>query len=88
METGIKESWHFREDEAPLEEGMPRLTLEAFEKPDRKVITGKGRTVSLQHGVGIEGDLIDRRSLTQTFSWRIGSGRGKCPQDDLLDWAG
>ena len=35
----------------------------------------------------MEGDRIDRRSLTQSFYWRVDSARGKVPIDDNLDWA-
>lgn len=87
METGIEEQWHWDEDDKPLEEGTPRFRLEAFEKPDRQVVTTDGRTVSLRHSVGIEGDRIDRRSLTQGFHWRVDSAGNKVPMEDLLDWA-
>jgi len=86
-ETGITEQWNFGKDGAPLGEGIPEFRLEAFAKPDRKVTTGDGRTVTLQHRVGMEGDRIDRRSLTQSFYWRVDSAGGKVPIDDALDWA-
>ena len=86
-ETGITERWNFGKDGAPLGKGIPEFRLEAFAKPDRKVTTGDGRTITLQHRVGMEGDRIDRRSLTQSFYWRVDSARGKVPIDDTLDWA-
>lgn len=86
-ETGIEEQWNFGKDKAPLAEDVPEFRLEAFAKPDRKVATADGRTVTLKHSVGIEGDRVDRRSLTQSFSWRVDSAGGKVPMDDALDWA-
>lgn len=86
-ETGIMEQWNFGKDDAPLAEDVPEFRLEAFAKPDRKVATADGRTVTLQHNVGIQGDGVDQRSLTQSFYWRVDSAGGKVSMDDALDWA-
>lgn len=86
-ETGIKEQWNFSTDGGPLDVDIPEFRLEGFAKPDRKVTTADGRTVTLQHSVGLEGDMIDRRSLTQSFCWRVDSAGGRVPIDDALDWA-
>jgi hypothetical protein len=86
-ETGIKERWNFGKDNAPLPDDVPEFSLEAFAKPDRKVATADGRTVTLQHTVGIDGDSANRRSLTQNFSLRVDSADDKVSVDDALDWA-
>ncbi len=86
-ETGIREQWNFPKDEASLDETIPEFRLEAFAKHDREVTTTDGRTVTLRHRVGIDGDRIDRRSLTQEFHWRVNSSAGTVPVDDALDWA-
>ena len=86
-ETGITEQWNFNENGTPLGEGIPEFTLQAFAKPDRKVTVADGRTIVLQHRVGLEGDRVDRRSVTQSFCWRIDSSAGKVSMDDALDWA-
>jgi hypothetical protein len=88
LETGIKERHSWREDGQPLGEEDPRYTLEAFEKPDRSVTTIDGKTVSLKHRVGIEGNRISQRSITQGFHFHIDSAAHKVPIDSLLDWAG
>ena len=87
LETGIKEQWNWREDGQPLDEATPKFRLEAFEKPDQQVTTDDRRVISLKHGVGIDGNVIDRRSLTQSFHWRIDSSGDRADIDDLLDWA-
>jgi hypothetical protein len=86
-ETGIREQWNYRQDGVALDEEVPAFRLEAFSRPDRKVVTADGRTLMLQHSVGIDGDMIDRRSLTQSFCWRIDSDDGNASIDDALDWA-
>jgi ApeA N-terminal domain 1 len=86
-ETGIVEKWNFSETGGPLAEGIPEFRLEAFAKPDRKVTIADGRTLTLQHRVGISGDRIAQRSITQSFDWRIDYSGGKISVEDVLDWA-
>jgi len=86
-ETGITEKWNFSEDGKPLGEGIPEFRLEAFAKPDRKVTIADGRTVTLQHRVRLEGDRVDRRSISQSFGWRVDSSDSNVPIEDALDWA-
>jgi hypothetical protein len=90
LETGIRESISWREDGGFFEdpEGQPRFELRAFDIPKREVELETGARVSLLHGLGIEGDRLDRRSLTQSFSWRVELDEGqKLPMEDLLDLA-
>jgi hypothetical protein len=87
METGIKEEWNWREDGQPLDEDIPQFRLMAYGKPDQVTTTSDGRTISLKHEAGIEGDPIHRRALTQSFHWRIDSPGELVDIDDLLDWA-
>jgi hypothetical protein len=86
-ETGITENWNFSDDGSPLDAGVPEFSLQGFAKPDRQVDISDDRTLMLQHSVGIEGDGIDKRSITQSFNWRLDSTNGKVPVDDALDWA-
>jgi hypothetical protein len=86
-ETGITEKWNFSENGAPLAEGIPEFRLEASQSPIEKSRSPMARTVTLRHRVGIEGDRIDRRSITQSFNWRIDSSGGKVSVEDALDWA-
>ena len=81
METGIKEQWNLRGHNQLLAETTPQFRLEAFEKPDKVITAADGRVVSLKHSVGIDGDIIDRRCLTQSFSWRIDTAGDKFPMD-------
>ncbi len=82
-ETGISEEW--REDGGTLED-VPRFRIEAREKPDRCAVLANGGSVYLKHRVGITGDGMSDRALTQDFHWRVDQP-GMVSMDDLLDLA-
>jgi ApeA N-terminal domain 1 len=87
METGIKEEWAWREDQSlTREDEPPSFKLEARVRSARQVVIGSGASVSLKHNVGMEGDGVDSRALTQGFWWRV-ELPGKVSIDDLLDLA-
>lgn len=82
-ETGISEEW--RKDGGRRED-VPRFRIEAREKPDRSAVLANGGSVHLKHSVGITGDGMSDRALTQAFHWRVDQPRG-VGMDDLLDLA-
>jgi hypothetical protein len=82
-ETGISEEW--QEANGTLED-VPRFRIEAREKPDRRVVLANGGTVYLKHSVGITGDGMSDRALTQGFHWRVDQP-GMVSMDDLVDLA-
>jgi hypothetical protein len=82
-ETGISEEW--READSALEDA-PRFRIEAYEKPDRFATLANGGTVYLKHSVGITGDRMSDRSLTQGFHWRVNQPE-MVSMDDLQDLA-
>jgi len=84
-ETGIDEMSNWREDGGPLE-GVPRFRIEAREKLDRHVVLASGSSLSLKHSVGISGDRMSERALTQAFHWRLDQ-QDKASMEDLLDVA-
>jgi hypothetical protein len=88
QETGIRERVSWLESGGLLEEaaGHPRYELKAFDIPKREAALQTGATVSLIHRLGTDGDPLDRRSLTKSFSWRIDLPEGrKRPMEDVLD---
>jgi hypothetical protein len=90
LDTGIRESISWRDDGGLLEEagGQPRFELKAFDIPEKEAELKAGARVSLVHRLGIDGDRLDRRSLTQSFQWRIDLAEGqRQPMEDLLDLA-
>jgi ApeA N-terminal domain 1 len=82
-ETGISEEW--REDDG-TQEDVPRFRIEVRKKPDRCAILANGGSVYLKHSVGITGDEMSDRALTQGFYWRVDQP-GMVGMDDLLDLA-
>jgi ApeA N-terminal domain 1 len=82
-ETGISEEW--RDADGTLQD-VPRFRVEAREKPDRRADLANGGTVYLKHSVGITGDGMSNRALTQGFHWRVDQA-GMASLDDLLDLA-
>jgi hypothetical protein len=82
-ETGISGEW--REDSGTRED-VPRFRIEVREKPDRRAILTNGGSVHLKHNVGITGDGLSDRALTQGFHWRIDQP-DMVSMDDLLDLA-
>ncbi len=82
-ETSITEQW--REDGGTPED-VPRFRIEAREKPDRGAVLASGGSVYLKHRVGITGDGISDRALTQSFQWRVDQP-SLTNMDDLLDLA-
>lgn len=85
-ETGISEEWTWPESNAALT-SEPQFRLEARNLPERHVVCARGDTVRLEHRVGIRGDDISERCLSQRFFWRVDSP-GKVGIDILVDLAG
>jgi hypothetical protein len=62
--------------------------MKAFDIPTKEAELKAGARVSLVHRLGIDGDSLDRRSLTQSFRWRIDLAKDqRQPMEDLLDLA-
>lgn len=85
MESGLSEAWTWRQDGAPLTD-EPRFRIEARDLPERQISCDSGHSVRLRHRVGISGDDLTRRCLSQRFSWRI-DGTAKLGIDSLVDLA-
>lgn len=85
-QTGITEEWSWREDGGPLQGNEPRFKLEARDKPDQSIKTGNGNAVFLKHRLGISGDTMAARSLTQGFFWRV-DVPNKVGLNDLIEVA-
>ena len=83
--TGIMEQWA-EGDTADPDHGVPKYRLEARELPELRTTTGTGTGVRLKHSVGIAGDRLTERSLTQEFWWRL-DVPGMASIDDLIDLA-
>jgi len=68
--SGIRETHKFTEDNRPA-----TAILEGDVLPSRRVRLGDGITVYLAHTVGVEGDRMTRRSLSQSWAFETRSTR-------------
>jgi hypothetical protein len=70
-ESGLTEQWFRVESGRPSPDDPPQFRLEARALARRTVTLGSDRELTLGHGVGIGGDRMTERSLSQGFWWRI-----------------
>lgn len=76
--TGLRET-HQWVDQRPVS-----FTLRGEALPNRRVRLGPGLTLYLRHRVGVEGDEVTARGLTQRFAWELRS-TDLLPLDKLMD---
>lgn len=86
-DSGIEEQHTGAADPVPSDE--PVFRLSTYRTPDQQAEAADGRTVVLSRHLGLEGDGVASRTLTQAFGLRVDAvdPTGRLPLDDLLDWA-
>lgn len=86
-DSGIEERHTWAVDPAPPDD--PVFQIATHRTPDHHAATADGRTVTLFRYLGIDGDGVASRTLTQHFDLRIDAPdpNARLPLDDLLDWA-
>ena len=86
-DSGIEEQHTWAVDPAPPVE--PVFSISTYRTPDQTAAAADGRTVVLSRHLGLKGDGVSSRTLTQAFSLRVTAAdpTRRLPLDDLLDWA-
>lgn len=86
-DSGIEEQHTWAVDPVPPDE--PVFRLSTYRTPDQTAAAADGRSVVLSRHLGLEGDGVASRTLTQAFGLRVTAAdpTGRLPLDDLLDWA-
>lgn len=86
-DSGIEED--IVERTGPPRPGEPVFRLATYRTLDHRAAAADGRTVVLSRHLGIDGDGVARRELTQRFTLRVDAPdpTARMPLDHLLDWA-
>lgn len=87
-DTGFEEEWNHAASAAQSADS-PVFRLVSFRLPELSARTADSRVVRLQHLLGIEGDGVSTRTLTQAFQLRVDAPHdsARVAVEILLDWA-
>jgi hypothetical protein len=88
LESGISETWQQRAEGGPPPPEDYAFRIEGHQSAPRILQLVNDTTLTLHHVLGIRGNRLDSRAITQAFSWRLNS-RGE-PRSFIafLDLAG
>jgi hypothetical protein len=83
--SGLQELLTFERGEPPQGD-VPRLTIQGFAVPDQQGQFGTDKKLLLTHRLGLKGDHIADRTITQNFALRIDTPN-RVPISDLIELA-